>query len=81
MLLRTARLISSAASRFIRVDWFGLGAAYRRHLNQQDDGHFNKTDFNVNVRQLTGITVPGRGVVVVPGTVVSATVGGCTARL
>jgi len=56
--------------------WFGLGAAYRRHLNQQDDGHFNKTDFNVNVRQLTGITVPGRGVVVVPGTVVSATVGG-----
>src|SRR5947207_5487284 len=28
--------------------WFGIGAAYRRHLNQQDDGHFNKTDFNVN---------------------------------
>ena len=56
--------------------WFGLGAAYRRHLNQQDSGHFNKTDFNVNVNQLTGITVPGRGVVVVPGTVVSATQGG-----
>ncbi len=56
--------------------WFGLGAAYRRHLNQQDDGHFNGQDFNVNVNQLSNIFVPGRGTVIVPGTTVSATVGG-----
>ncbi|PWT80002.1 MAG: hypothetical protein C5B44_06000 [Acidobacteria bacterium] len=55
--------------------WFGFGAAYRRHLNQQDDGHFNGTDFNVNVNQLTGITVRGT-TIVVPATAVSATVGG-----
>jgi len=56
--------------------WFGIGAAYRRHLNQQDDGHFNGRDFNVNVAQITNVNVPGRGLVVVPGTAVAATQGG-----
>jgi len=23
--------------------WWGIGAAYRRHMNQQDQGHFNQT--------------------------------------
>ena len=26
--------------------WWGLGFAYRRHMNQQDAGHFNQADFN-----------------------------------
>src|SRR5258705_8206716 len=34
--------------------WWGIGAAYRRHMNQQDAGHFNEADFNTQV-----VTVPG----------------------
>jgi hypothetical protein len=56
--------------------WFGFGAAFRRHLNQQDDGHFNSQDFNISVNQLSNIFVPGRGTVAVPGTTVSATLNG-----
>jgi hypothetical protein len=53
--------------------WFGFGVAYRRHLNQQDDGHFNPTDFNLPIVQVQNVTVPGRGVVVIPGSTVVAT--------
>lgn len=56
--------------------WWGLGFAYRRHLNQQDSGHFNPTNFNTPVTQLSGVNVIGRGVVIVPGTTVPATVNG-----
>jgi hypothetical protein len=48
--------------------WFGLGLAYRRHLNPQDQDHFNPADFNIPIQQITNVNVIGRGVVVVPGT-------------
>ncbi|HEU4833761.1 MAG TPA: Ig-like domain-containing protein, partial [Pyrinomonadaceae bacterium] len=48
--------------------WFGIGLAYRRHLNQQDLDHFNPVDFNIPIQQITNVNVIGRGVVVVPGT-------------
>jgi hypothetical protein len=48
--------------------WFGIGLAYRRHLNQQDQDHFNPADFNIPIQQVTNVNVVGRGLVVVPGT-------------
>jgi hypothetical protein len=48
--------------------WFGFGLAYRRHLNQQDQDHFNPADFNIPIQQITNVNVIGRGLVVVPGT-------------
>jgi len=56
--------------------WWGFGVAYRRHLNQQDQDHFNPTDFNTPINQVTNVTVPGRGLVVVPATTAPATVNG-----
>jgi hypothetical protein len=53
--------------------WWGIGAAYRRHMNPQDADHFNPTTFNVPVQQITNVNVPGRGLVVVPGTSFAAT--------
>src|SRR6185503_15500826 len=50
--------------------------AYRRHLNPQDANHFNATTFNTQINNLSGITVPNRGVVVVPGTTIAATANG-----
>lgn len=38
--------------------WFGFGAAYRIHLNQQDHNHFNAANTN-NV--LVNVVVPGTG--------------------
>ncbi|HVI70574.1 MAG TPA: hypothetical protein VM656_03690, partial [Pyrinomonadaceae bacterium] len=43
--------------------WFGFGLAYRRHLNRQDMDHFNPVDASVNLNQVTGVNVIGRGVV------------------
>jgi hypothetical protein len=48
--------------------WFGIGLAYRRHLNEQDQDHFNPADFNIPIQQITNVNVVGRGLVVVPGT-------------
>jgi len=48
--------------------WFGIGLAYRRHLNQQDMDHFNPADFTIPIQQVTNVNVIGRGLVVVPGT-------------
>jgi hypothetical protein len=56
--------------------WWGIGAAYRRHMNQQDAGHFNQANFNTAVANLSGVFVPGRGIVIVPGTTFPATNGG-----
>ena len=56
--------------------WWGFGVAYRRHLNQQDDGHFNPVDFNIPVNQVTNVNVIGRGLVVVPGTTAAVTANG-----
>jgi hypothetical protein len=50
--------------------WFGIGLAYRRHLNQQDMDHFNPADFNIPIQQITNVNVAGRvpPLVIVPGT-------------
>jgi hypothetical protein len=61
--------------------WFGFGIAYRRHLNQQDQDHFNPTDFNVNINQVTNVIVlnrppGGSTLVVVPDTSRPATSNG-----
>src|SRR5690349_5524720 len=48
--------------------WFGIGLAYRRHLNQQDMDHFNPVDATIPIQQVTNVNVRGRGLVVVPGT-------------
>ena len=56
--------------------WWGIGVAYRRHMNQQDAGHFNKKDFNTGIANLSGVFVPGRGIVIVPGTTSPATTNG-----
>ena len=65
--------------RIFPARWWGIGAAYRRHMNQQDVGHFNQVNANTAVANLSGVFVPGRGVVIVPGTTVPATVGGTPA--
>ena len=65
-----------AGVRIFPARWWGIGVAYRRHMNQQDAGHFNKRDFNTSVANLSGVFVPGRGIVIVPGTTFPATTGG-----
>ncbi len=37
--------------------WFGFGGAYRRHMNQQDEAHFNEANANVRVVQISGSSV------------------------
>jgi hypothetical protein len=57
--------------------WWGIGAAYRIHLNQQSDDSFNDAGVStVNVANLSNVFVPGRGVVVVPNILVNATTSG-----
>ena len=54
--------------------WFGFGFWYRRHLNQQDARHFNANGVTtINVQNLSGVFVPGRGIIIVPGTTVTGT--------
>ena len=53
--------------------WFGFGFAWRRHLNPQDQDHFDPVDFNIPIQQITNVNVVGRGLVVVPGTSRSVT--------
>jgi hypothetical protein len=48
--------------------WFGFGLAYRRHLNQQDQDHFEPADFNIPIQQVTNVVVANQGLLVVPGT-------------
>jgi hypothetical protein len=56
--------------------WLGFGLWYRMHFNQQDKSLFNGKDFNTSIQQITNVNVPGRGLVVVPGTSRTATAGG-----
>ncbi|HKO95375.1 MAG TPA: hypothetical protein VJU86_00170 [Pyrinomonadaceae bacterium] len=56
--------------------WFGFSAAYRRHLNQQDGSHFEGVAATIPINQITNVIVPGRGLVVVPGTSVAVAAGG-----
>ncbi|MDX6614236.1 MAG: hypothetical protein QOD75_3422 [Blastocatellia bacterium] len=55
--------------------WWGIGAAWRYHINQQDKSMFAGTDFNTQINNLSGVAVPGRGIIIVPGTTRSATSG------
>jgi K319-like protein len=57
--------------------WFGFGAWYRMNINQQSEDHFNPGDnFNAQINQLSGVFVPGRGIIIVPGTTRPATANG-----
>jgi len=57
--------------------WWGFGAWYRRALNDQRQGNFNNTGGNTTtVQNITNVNVPGRGLVVVPGTSFVATSAG-----
>jgi hypothetical protein len=56
--------------------WVGIGLAYRMHINQQDRSLFGGTDNNTTIQQTTNVFVPGRGIVVIPGTTRPATSGG-----
>jgi hypothetical protein len=61
--------------------WFGFGVAYRRHLNPQDQDHFNPVDSSVSINQVTNVIVlnrppGGSSLVVVPGTTRPQTTSG-----
>jgi hypothetical protein len=56
--------------------WFGFGVAYRRQLNEQDARHTNVNATNINVSNLSGVFVPGRGIIIVPGFTLDGTTGG-----
>ncbi len=56
--------------------WWGIGMAYRRHLNQQDASHFNPANANISIANLSGVFVPNRGIIIVPGTTVPVTTSG-----
>jgi hypothetical protein len=55
--------------------WMGFGLAYRYHINQQDRSLFEGRDQTIRIDQITNVNVPGRGIVVIPSTTRSATVG------
>ena len=56
--------------------WFGFGLAYRRHLNPHDQDHFEPTDFNLPIQQITNVSVFGSPPIVVPGTTRPTTTSG-----
>ena len=62
--------------------WFGFGVWYRRHLNEQSESHFNlASTTTVTVNNLSGVFVPGRGIVVVPPFTVTGAPNGVPAGL
>jgi len=56
--------------------WWGVGAWYRRALNDQRIKNFTTTDAIITINQVTNVNVVGRGLVVVPGTSRPATAAG-----
>lgn len=57
--------------------WWGIGAAYRMHLNQQDRSLFQGRDANTTIAQITNVNPIGpQPITVVPSTTVAATTGG-----
>ena len=56
--------------------WWGMGLWFRRALNDQRLKNFNGVDVSTAVQQITNVNVPGRGLVVVPGTSVISTSAG-----
>ena len=62
--------------------WFGFGFWYRRHLNEQSESHFNlASTTTVTVNNLSGVFVPGRGIVIVPPFTVTGAPNGVPAGL
>jgi hypothetical protein len=48
--------------------WWGFGIWYRRHLNDQRSSHIDLATVNpITFNNVTNVNVPGRGIVVVPG--------------
>jgi hypothetical protein len=47
--------------------WWGFGGWYRRALNDQRLNNFKATIAANQVSQVSGVNVPGRGIVIVPG--------------
>ncbi len=56
--------------------WWGVGAWFRRQLNDQRLKNFNGVDVNTAINQITNVNVVNRGLVVVPGTSVISTSAG-----
>jgi hypothetical protein len=57
--------------------WWGFGAWYRRALNDQRQKNIaTDVDFATAIQQITNVNVPGRGLVIVPGTTRAATSAG-----
>jgi len=56
--------------------WWGFGAWFRRALNDQRLKNFNGVDVSTAIQNITNVNVPGRGLVVVPGTTTVSTSGG-----
>jgi hypothetical protein len=56
--------------------WWGFGAWYRRALNDQRQKNLSPQDASTTVQQITNVNVPGRGIIVVPGTSVISTNAG-----
>lgn len=65
-----------AGAKIYPARWWGIGVWIRRHLNQQSAGNFNGVTFAENIQQITNVNVPGRGLVVVPGTTLPSTANG-----
>jgi hypothetical protein len=66
-----------AGIKFFPARWWGLGAWYRRNLNPHSEDSFKPgADFNVPISNLSGVFVPGRGIIIVPGTTSPATANG-----
>ena len=65
-----------AGVKFYPRRWWGLGVWYRRALNDQRSSHFNGATANTTIQQVTNVNVPGRGIIVVPGTSAVTAQGG-----
>ncbi len=54
--------------------WFGIGLAYRRHLNPQHADNFESANFNTTINQITNVNPIGpQPITVVPATTRAAT--------
>lgn len=56
--------------------WWGFGAWYRRALNDQRAKNLNAVDAATTITNITNVNVPGRGLVVVPGSSTVSTSAG-----
>ncbi len=56
--------------------WWGFGAWFRRTLNDQRLNNFNGVDAATTIANITSVNVPGRGIIIVPGTSAVSTSAG-----